>query len=159
MTIQDAIRVLRAHNAWRRNNELSDVKVEQQNPTDIGIAIDTVCNALEPKTHRDWEDALNGFIYTCIMNQDNEKFHDIIRAEGWDLFNMAKRIIANDLGGSDEEHPKDKETDSMRFQVANSALQGILEAKHGIVGEIVPSLLVADALRIADEFIKQWNGE
>ena len=120
------------------------------------------CEALSPKTIADWADAINEFIYTCIMEQDNEKFHDIIRAQGMDLFNVAKRIISNDLGEMDgKAYSKgvNKEKETMRFQVANSALQGILEAKHGIVGEIVPSLLVADALRIADEFIKQWYGD
>lgn len=44
----------------------------------------------------------------------------------------------------------------VKFQVALSCIQGILEAKHGILGEIVPSLAVAESLRIADEFVNQW---
>ena len=46
--------------------------------------------------------------------------------------------------------------EEVRFQVALSCIQGILEAKHGIIGEIVPALAVAESLRIADEFVKQW---
>ena len=45
----------------------------------------------------------------------------------------------------------------MRFQVANSALQGVLEAKLGYIGEIDPALAVRESLRIADEFVKQWE--
>lgn len=44
----------------------------------------------------------------------------------------------------------------IKFQVALSCIQGVLEAKHGIFGEIVPSVAVAESLRIADEFVKQW---
>ena len=49
--------------------------------------------------------------------------------------------------------------EEMRFQVALSCIQGVLEAKHGIIGEIVPSVAVKESLRIADEFVKQWLGE
>lgn len=43
--------------------------------------------------------------------------------------------------------------------MAISVIQGVLEAKHGVIGEVVPSLAVAESLRIADEFVKQWFGE
>lgn len=46
--------------------------------------------------------------------------------------------------------------EEVRFQVAVSAIQGIIEAKHGILGEIVPELAVKESLRIADEFVKEW---
>lgn len=46
--------------------------------------------------------------------------------------------------------------EEMRFQVAVSSLQGVLEAKYGIVGEVDPDIAVAEALRIADVFVKQW---
>ena len=46
--------------------------------------------------------------------------------------------------------------EEIRFQVALSCIQGVLEAKHGIIGEALPSLAVAESLRIADEFVKQW---
>ena len=46
--------------------------------------------------------------------------------------------------------------DEMKFQVALSCIQGVLEAKHGILGEIAPSLAVKESLRIADEFVKEW---
>lgn len=49
--------------------------------------------------------------------------------------------------------------DEIRLQAALTSLQGILEAKGGIIGEIVPSAAVAEALRIADEFVKQWFDE
>lgn len=47
--------------------------------------------------------------------------------------------------------------EEIRLQVAISCIQGILEAKHGFIGEIVPSIAVAESLRIADEFVKQWE--
>ena len=46
--------------------------------------------------------------------------------------------------------------EEVRFQVALSCIQGVLEAKHGVIGEIVPALAVAESLRIADEFVRQW---
>lgn len=48
-------------------------------------------------------------------------------------------------------------TNEMRFQVAVSALQGVLEAKFGIVGEVAPAIAVKESLLIADEFVKQWQ--
>ena len=49
--------------------------------------------------------------------------------------------------------------EEIRFQVAVSVIQGVLEAKHGVIGEVVPSVAVAESLRIADEFVKQWFKE
>lgn len=46
--------------------------------------------------------------------------------------------------------------EEMRFQVALSCIQGVLEAKHGVIGEVVPAFAVAESLRLADEFVKQW---
>lgn len=46
--------------------------------------------------------------------------------------------------------------EEVKFQVAVSCIQGVLEAKHGIIGEVVPVLAVAESLRIADEFVRQW---
>ena len=46
--------------------------------------------------------------------------------------------------------------EQVRFQVALSCIQGVLEAKHGFLAEIVPSIAVAESLRIADEFVRQW---
>lgn len=46
--------------------------------------------------------------------------------------------------------------EQVRFQVALSCIQGVLEAKHGIIAEIVPEIAVAESLRIADEFVRQW---
>ena len=47
----------------------------------------------------------------------------------------------------------------MRFQVAVSCIQGILEAKLGIIGEVAPEVAVKESLRIADEFVRQWFGD
>lgn len=49
--------------------------------------------------------------------------------------------------------------EEIKFQVALSCIQGVLEAKHGIIGEIVPEVAVKESLRIADEFVKQWFKE
>jgi len=47
--------------------------------------------------------------------------------------------------------------EEIRLQVAISCIQGVLEAKHGVIGEVVPALAVEESLRIADEFVKQWE--
>ena len=49
--------------------------------------------------------------------------------------------------------------EEIRLQVAISCIQGVLEAKHGFFAEIVPSIAVAESLRIADEFVKQWENK
>ena len=49
------------------------------------------------------------------------------------------------------------EAEEIRFQVAVSCLQGVLEAKFGVLGEAAPAIAVAESLRIADEFVKQWS--
>lgn len=46
--------------------------------------------------------------------------------------------------------------EEIRLQAALTALQAVLEAKYGIVGEVVPKVAVDEAMRIADEFVKQW---
>ena len=46
----------------------------------------------------------------------------------------------------------------LKFQVAVSCLQGVLEAKGGVIGEAVPAVAVSEALRITDEFERQWDG-
>lgn len=46
--------------------------------------------------------------------------------------------------------------EEIRLQVAISVIQGVLEAKHGVIGEVVPSVAVAVALRIADAFVEEW---
>lgn len=45
----------------------------------------------------------------------------------------------------------------IKLQVAISVIQGIIEAKGGVIAEIVPSIAVAESLRFADEFYKQWK--
>ena len=49
--------------------------------------------------------------------------------------------------------------EEIRLQVAISVIQGVLEAKHGVIGEVVPSLAVAESLRIADAFVEEWFRE
>lgn len=49
------------------------------------------------------------------------------------------------------------EIDNIRLQAALVSLEAILETKGGVIGELAPSLAVAESLRIADEFVKQWN--
>lgn len=49
--------------------------------------------------------------------------------------------------------------EEIRLQVAISVIQGVLEAKHGVIGEVVPSVAVAIALRIADAFVEEWYKE
>lgn len=46
--------------------------------------------------------------------------------------------------------------EQVRFQVALSCIQGVLEAKHGIIAEVIPKVAVSESLRIADEFVRQW---
>ena len=56
----------------------------------------------------------------------------------------------------EKELSSNKEKD-LWFQVAINALQGILEAKLGILGEIAPALLAEDCFRIADAFMKEYQ--
>lgn len=53
MSIEQAIELLRAHNIWRRGGEGAMV-----NPTDLGIAIDTVCDHFRNTTKKvlTWQD-------------------------------------------------------------------------------------------------------
>ena len=44
MTLADAVRILRAHNDWRRDQA---GELEQQNPREIGEAIDILCGFAE----------------------------------------------------------------------------------------------------------------
>lgn len=45
----------------------------------------------------------------------------------------------------------------IKFQVALSVIQGIIEAKGGILTEIVPAIAVKESLRFANEFYDQWK--
>ena len=47
--------------------------------------------------------------------------------------------------------------EEIRLQVAISCIQGILEAKHGIIAEVAPEIAVVESLRIADKFVEQWD--
>lgn len=49
------------------------------------------------------------------------------------------------------------EEKEIKLQVAVSVLQGILEAKGGVIAEVVPAVAVAESLRFADEFWNQWE--
>ncbi len=46
MKVEDAIKLLRDHNKWRRGDET----LEMAHPTQLGIAIETVCDAAEKLT-------------------------------------------------------------------------------------------------------------
>jgi hypothetical protein len=46
--------------------------------------------------------------------------------------------------------------DEIRLQVAISVIQGVIEAKHGVLAEILPTLAVEESLRIADKFVEEW---
>lgn len=49
--------------------------------------------------------------------------------------------------------------EEIRLQVALSCIQGVIEAKHGFIAEILPDVAVMESLRIADCFLKHWYGE
>lgn len=82
-----------------------------------------------------------------------EKYSENILANNEDLQDAIED--AYKAGWWDRERSKKKE---MKFQVAVSCIQGIIEAKLGIIGEIAPEVAVKESLRIADEFVKQWFG-
>ena len=46
----------------------------------------------------------------------------------------------------------------MYFELFSSVVQGILEAKLGIIGEIAPAVLADDAVRITDELFEKVEG-
>lgn len=46
MNIEEAIKILEAHNKWRRDSSVP-AKTKQQNAIKIGVAIDTVLNYLK----------------------------------------------------------------------------------------------------------------
>lgn len=58
MKINEAVKILRAHNAWRRSpaHLPEDARGAMGDPRQIGIAIDTVCDALSQSG--DWDRAL-----------------------------------------------------------------------------------------------------
>lgn len=45
----------------------------------------------------------------------------------------------------------------MKFQVAVSVLQGIIEAKGGVIAEIVPEVAIEESFRFADKFCEMWE--
>ena len=49
--------------------------------------------------------------------------------------------------------------EEIRLQVAIACIQGVIEAKHGIIAEILPEVAVEESLRIADVFLKHWYKE
>ena len=49
--------------------------------------------------------------------------------------------------------------DEIRLQVAISCIQGVIEAKHGIIGEALPVIAVKESLRMADKFVEEWFKE
>lgn len=59
MNIKEAIEILKRHNKWRRGAE-----IPMENPTIIGIAIDTVINYYE--NNSELIEKLNNDIIKCI---------------------------------------------------------------------------------------------
>lgn len=45
----------------------------------------------------------------------------------------------------------------MKLQVAVSVLQGIIEAKGGVIAEIVPEVAIEESFRFADKFYEMWE--
>lgn len=45
--------------------------------------------------------------------------------------------------------------ENIRVQAAISALQGVLEAKWGVVGEFLPEAAAAEAVALADALVKK----
>ena len=45
--------------------------------------------------------------------------------------------------------------ENIRAQAAISALQGVLEAKWGVVGEFTPELAAIESIRLADALVKR----
>ena len=60
MTLQEAAKILRAHNEWRRYDGPIGEGPEMTDPKTLGEAIDTACNELEGRFERakelTWED-------------------------------------------------------------------------------------------------------
>lgn len=46
--------------------------------------------------------------------------------------------------------------EEIRLQAALTALQGIIEAKGGFIGEALPYAAAKEAIRIADAFCETW---
>lgn len=50
MRIDEAVRILRAHNKWRRGDDTMDdspMPAPMESPREIGVAIDVVCDYVE----------------------------------------------------------------------------------------------------------------
>lgn len=45
----------------------------------------------------------------------------------------------------------------MKFEVAVSVLQGIIEAKGGMITEIIPEIAIEESFRFADKFCEMWE--
>lgn len=54
MTFSEALKILELHNQWRRYDGVPN-KYEMQNPTELGIAIDTAIEALKSNIASDCE--------------------------------------------------------------------------------------------------------
>lgn len=50
-----------------------------------------------------------------------------------------------------------KNIEEIRLEAALTCIQGILEAKGGIIGEVDPDIAVKEAFRIADAFVKHYQ--
>lgn len=91
-----------------------------------------------------------------------EKYSENILANSEDLQDaIADAYKAGwwDRGRLKVQSKKEMTRGEMRLQVAVSCIQGVLEAKLGIIGEVAPEVAVKESLRIADEFVRQWFGD
>ncbi len=51
------------------------------------------------------------------------------------------------------------ERENIKLQVAISVLQGLIEAKGGVIDEALPRLAVKESLRFARTFVEEWDKE
>lgn len=50
MKLKKALKILKRHNKWRRSEKIPNIPME--NPTQLGIAIDTILEKLKPKNSK-----------------------------------------------------------------------------------------------------------
>jgi len=76
MSITEAIAIVRAHNAWRRGGEDS----EMADPTVIGIALDVLCDQAE--TIRQLQAALNKVLAENLEMRPKPTHLDAVARQG-----------------------------------------------------------------------------
>lgn len=81
MKINEAIKILKSHNQWRRSSQ-----IQQEHPTKIGIAIDLIIIELEKNNNLE-EQLINFLIY--LNNKGLINNHD------FDYENEIKKYLKN----------------------------------------------------------------